>query len=230
MKHHQRLAIVFAAFAALALVGGARADDRENDKAKRGGAVTTLWEVQKESEKVALLEQGKDRPITVTVSADTILGGICYDCRLFQQFKAGEAVKNCSLGKTCACDKLNIECLAWKPVKPKTWEAMLQALPRGIALRATYKEAGKPESGVKTLTVDRRTVLLPVEGLSAKTPEQLLALVKPIGGVKAEMVGNGNQLLIDLRVDWTLDREARFEKALADAGAKVAFESKSSQK
>ena len=219
--------LLAAALAAVALSGMARPFDKEDDRAKAAGPVTTLWAVPKENGKVMLIEQGKAKPITVTVGSNTVLGGVCHDCHLFQQFKASESAKEC---KTCPCYKPNVECIAWTPVKPKTWEAMLQALPPGIALRVQYNEAGKPESGVKTLTADHRTVLLPVEGLANKSPDQLMQLVKPFGGVKAEMVGNGKQLLIDMKEDWKLDREARFEKALTDVGARVTFnESKSTQ-
>lgn len=228
MKTSRKLILLSSALLSVMLVGAVRADDTENSKAKKAGAVTILWAIPKEREMVTLLEQGKDKPIIVMLGGDSILGGICHDCHLFQTFKPGDAAKGCN---TCACDKPNTECIAWKPVKPRTWDAMLQALPRGIALRVTYKEADKSDSGIKTLTVDHRTVLLPIEGLSGQTPDQLLKLVKPVGGVKAELVGDGKQLLIDLKEDWTLDQEAKFEKALAETGAKLTFdESKSLQK
>ena len=222
MKRIFKTGTIFLAItlATLTIVGGANANDKENEKAKTAGAVTTLQGINDEKGTVTLLPQGKSEPILLQVSPTTVLGGVCHDCHLFQVFKASEPAKICD---TCLCDKTNVECIAWKPVKPKTWQAMLRALPPGIALRVIYHEANKPETGLKTLTVDHRTVLLPVEGLGNKTADQLLDLVKPIGGINAEMLGGGKQLLIDLKEDWTLEREARLEKALTDAGAKVTF-------
>lgn len=202
----------------MTLLGIARANDKENEKAKKAGAVTTLWGIHKEESMVALLPEGKAEPIMVKISPNTILGGICHECHLFQQFKASEPAVKCD---TCICGNPNVQCVAWKPVKPATWEQMLRDLPRGIALRVIYNEGDKPESGLKSLTIDRRTVLLPVEGLSGQSSEQLLTLFKPLGIEKAQMVGDKKQLLLDLKEDWTLERAAKFEKALIKAGGKI---------
>jgi hypothetical protein len=220
MKRFHRLGttVLAAALATVALVGIAHANDKENEKAKNAGAVTTLWGIHKEESMVSLLPQGKSEPVMVKINPTTILGGICHECHLFQQFKASEPAVKCD---TCICGNPNVQCVAWKPVKPATWEKMLESLPRGVALRVVYNEVDKPESGLKTLTIDRRTVLLPVEGLSGQSSDQLLTLFKPLGAEKARIVSDGKQLLMDMKEDWTLERAAKFEKALTKAGGKI---------
>jgi hypothetical protein len=182
------------------------------------GALTTLAAPPQDEGKIALLIAGQEKPVTVTLSQDTTLGGICIDCMLYLTFKPGESTKNCAV---CGCVVPNAQCIAWTKLKSATWQEMFKALPKGAALRATYNTADKPDSGVKTLLVDRRTVLLPVEGLNGQTPEQLLPLVKPFGGTKAELLAEGKQLVIHLKTDWTVEQETRFEKALEKAGGKI---------
>lgn len=210
--------LLMALLAATAVVGSARADDKENAKAKNAGAVTTLIGIGKVDGTISLLPQGATNPIIVTVSPMTLLGGICFECKLFQQFKASDPTLICD---TCGCGNINVQCIAWKSLAPKTWQAMLTALPRGVALRVVYNIPDKAESGVKALTVDRRTVLMPIDGLSALSTEQLAALVKPIGGEKVQLVSGGKQLLIDLNADWTLAQEAKLEAAVSAQGSKL---------
>jgi hypothetical protein len=187
-------------------------------KITASGALTTLAAPPTDEGKIALLIAGQEKPVTVTLSQDTTLGGICIDCLLYLTFKPGESPKNCAV---CGCAVSNAQCIAWTKLKSATWQDMFKALPKGAALRAVYNTPDKPESGLKTLLVDRRTVLLPVEGLNGQTPEQLLPLVKPFGGTKAELQAEGKQLVIHLKDDWSVEKEAKFEKALEKAGGKI---------
>lgn len=195
-----------------------KASDGADTKAK--DVVTTFWAMPKEPGTVTLLALGEAKPITVAAGAETVFGGICHECNMPLRFKSATAAKSCD---TCGCAVSVAECLAWGHLKPNSWEGMLKALPPGTALRAIYNTKDKPESGLKSLIVDRRVVLLPVEGMGDRTREELLLLVKPFGGVRAEMTGSGKQLSITLKDDWTAAREIRLEKALAASGAKVAF-------
>ncbi|HLK58115.1 MAG TPA: hypothetical protein VKU00_16225 [Chthonomonadaceae bacterium] len=199
----------------LSLLGTVRAD--ETGKGKAAGPVGTFWSLPKEQGKVSLVMAGQPDPVTVSVTNTTIFAGICLDCNLPLEFKPGEAGKNCSV---CGCAVSNAACIVGKPVKEGTWQAMLKQLPHGVALRPTYNEADKPESGLKKLVVDLRTVLLPVAGLEGQTPDQLLTLVKPLGGTQAELIDNGKLLQIRLKSDWTTERAGKLEKALAKLNAK----------
>jgi hypothetical protein len=202
--------------AAAGLGSPARAD--EASKITASGALTMLAAPPKEEGKITLLLSGQTKPITVTLSQDTIVGGLCLDCMLDLRFKVSEAPKQCAV---CGCAVPNAECIAWKKIKPASWQAMFAALPRGTALRAVYNTADKPETGLKSLLADRRTVLLTVDGLNGQTPEQLLALVKPFDGTKAELQADGKQLVIHFKDDWTVEKETKFEKALEKAGGKI---------
>jgi hypothetical protein len=178
----------------------------------------SLWEFPKEAGKVTLLLAGKTDPVTVAVSDTTIFSGMCLDCSLPLKFKPGESAKKCLV---CGCEVSNAACIVGKPVKEGTWQAMIKALPHGVALRPIYTVADKPESGLKQLSIDLRAVLLPVTGLDGKSPEELLALVKPLGGNKAELIDGGKRLSFHLKSDWTVERAGKLEKALEKLNAKV---------
>ncbi|HZO91062.1 MAG TPA: hypothetical protein VFB38_22240 [Chthonomonadaceae bacterium] len=213
------LGVVSLTLVAVGFAGSVRAEDTA-EKIKATGALTALAAPPTDENKLSLLLPGQTKPVEFTMNPDTTIGGMCEHCLLYQPFKAGEAPKKCEM---CGCDKTNAICIAWRNLKNSTWQAMFRALPRGIGLRAIYKEADKPESGLKSLIADRRTVLLPVEGLAGQTPEQLLALVKPFDGTKAELLADGKQLVIHLKDDWTRDKATKFEQALAKIGAKFAY-------
>jgi len=212
------LALVLAAMTAMAvgLVSPVRADDA--GAAKKDSVLGSFWTLPKEDGKVTLVLAGETDPVTVAVSDTTIFAGICLDCSLPLEFKPGDVAKKCSV---CGCAVSNAACIVGKPVKEGTWQAMIKALPRGVGLRPTFNTSGKPDSGVKKLLVDLRSVLLPVSGLDGQTPEQLLALVKPLGGNQAELIDGNKRLSIHLKSDWTAERETKLEKALAKLNAKV---------
>jgi hypothetical protein len=188
------------------------------DKSKAGGSLGSLWTLPKEGGKITLVLSGQSEPVALAVSDMTIFGGICQDCSLPLEFKPGEAQKKCNV---CGCSASNAACIVGKPVKEGTWQAMIGALPVGAGLRPTYNAPDKPESGIKKLVVDLRSVLLPVSGLDSLTPDQILALVKPMGGNKAELIDGGKRLTILLKSDWTVEREGKLEKAMAKFNAKV---------
>jgi len=198
---------------AMSLYSPVRADD-----AKPTAPLGSFWALPKEDGKLTLTLAGQADPVTVTVSDTTILAGICLDCSLPLEFKPGETNKKCNV---CGCAVTNAACIVGKAVKEGTWQAMIKGLPHGVGLRPTFVTADKPESGLKKLLVDLRSVLLPVSGLDGQTPDQLLALVKPLGGSQAELIDGGKRLSIHLKSDWTTDREGKLEKALAKLNAKV---------
>jgi hypothetical protein len=187
-------------------------------KISAAGPLTALAAAPKDDGSVLLLPSGDTRPLAFTIKADTTLGGICIDCMLFQTFKASDVTGKC---QECGCGSPNAVCIAWKPLKTVTWQEMLKALPPGTGLRVVYNTADKPDSGLKGLLVDRRTVLLRVSGLDMKTPEELNGLVKLFDGTKAELTAGGTQLVIRLKDDWTVEKEAKFEAALTRAGGKI---------
>lgn len=195
---------------------GTAAIAQDNTKAKPA-PVLTFWSLPAAGGAITVIQQGVVEPKTIAISPDTIVAGICEDCMLPMKFKASEANKNCAV---CGCVVSNAQCIAGKPVKA-TWQAMFQNLPRGVVLRPVYNTPDSAESGVKSLSVDRHSVLLPVEGLDSQSPDQLAALVKQAGGTKGELVDGGKRLTFAVKDEWTHDRQAKFEKLLAKAGGKV---------
>src|SRR5579871_2096128 len=202
---------------AMGMMSPVRADD--GGAAKAAGKIAAFWAFPSDAGKVTLVFAGQADPITVDVNDATVFAGICQDCSLPLEFKPAEAGKKCNV---CGCAVSNASCIVGKPVKEGTWQAMLKQLPHGVGLRPTFNDPDKPESGVKKLVVDLRSVLLPVVGLDGQMPDQLLALVKPLGGSQAELIDGGKRLSILLKSDWTADREGKLEKALSKLNAKVA--------
>jgi hypothetical protein len=194
----------------------ARADSATDPKGPR--ILAAFWTLPKEDGKVSLIVAGQKDPVTVAVSDATVFAGICLDCTLPLEFKPGEAAKNCNV---CGCAVSNAACIVGRPIKPATWQGMLKQLPHGVVLSPTYNEADKPESGLKRLQIDLRAVLLPVTGLEGQTPDQLLALAKPLGATKAELIDGGKLLSLTLKSDWTAERETKLEKALTALNAKI---------
>jgi hypothetical protein len=201
--------------AMVAVLGAAAAMAVVADGAAPIGA---FWQVGKDAGKVEIVMPGAAAPVTTTVSDTTIFAGICLDCMLPLEFKPAQTGKNCAV---CGCAVSNAQCIVGKPVKEGTWQAMLKALPHGVGLVPTYVEAGKPESGLKKLVVNLRAVILPVSGLDGQSADQLLALAKPIGATKAELVDGGKILSITLKTDYTHDKAAKLEKAIAGANGKI---------
>jgi|SRR5579871_147265 len=210
---------------ALTLASGSPSTPPQSDKwgpmkGSAKGVLTSFWSLPPAGDSVALLVAGQLEPARPRLSADTVLAGTCHDCLQHLPFKIRDCGRACNI---CGCGVPNAQCLAWKRLKRNTWQETLRALPPGVGLWVLYNRADDPESGVKHLTIDRHRVLVPVVGLQGRTPEQLLALVLPVGGTDAALLAGGRQLLFFLQDDWTAEREARFETELAKAGGKLAY-------
>ena len=213
------LKVAFGVLAAVVAIGSCaavRADGAAG--AKSAGPLGSFWAIPKEDGKLTLVIAGQADPVTITVSDTSIFGGICQDCSLYMEFKPTESTKKCNV---CGCGATNAACILGKPLKEGTWQAMLKGLPTGVALRPVYNDADKPESGLKKLTVDFKSVLLQVSGLDGQTPDQLLVITKPLGATQAELVDGGKRLSIHLKSDWSAVKESTLEKALAKLNAKV---------
>jgi hypothetical protein len=180
----------------------------------------TLLGISKTEDRLTLLIAGQTAPISVPIDGNTIIGGTCHDCHQLQQFKASAAAKICT---ECNCESSNAECLAWQPIPQNTWRALLNALPFGTVLHLTLNQPNNPSSGLRSLLIDRHTILLPIAGQTGITPEQLLQIVKPFGGVKVEPLASGQQWLIHLKGFWTSEQASKLKKALSDVGLKLAF-------
>jgi hypothetical protein len=212
MKRNMKSGLIAVVLAALcaSVTGSVRAD---------GAAPTgSLWQIGKDPGKVEIVLPGQAAPVVTSVTDTTVFAGICLDCMLPLEFKPAQSGKNCAV---CGCAVSNAACIVGKPVKDGTWQSMLKMLPHGVGLVPTYVEAGKPESGLKKLVVNLRAVVLPVSGLDGQTPEQLLGLVKAIGGTKAELLDGGKVLTIALKGDYTFEKATRLEKAIAGASGKI---------
>jgi hypothetical protein len=118
------------------------------------------------------------------------------------------------------CDNPNAECVAWSPLKTATWQQLYAVLPKGVGLRIAFNDPVDPSKGVKSMVIDRKTAILTLDGKPSLTDDQLSALGKVIDG-KVSLIG-ANQVRIDLTSFWTADLETKFEKALAQDGARVA--------
>lgn len=180
----------------------------------------TFWNLPSEGDKIVLLLAGNPKPLSLVVSEETMLGGVCCHCQLQMRFKRSEATKRCSI---CPCGATYAECLCNKRVKGNDWKTMLQMLPPGMGIRLEWREADKPEAGAKMLHLDARRVLLPVTGLSAENEAPLRDLLKPLGGSKVALSEDGKQLQISWKEDWTTEKLVRTEKVLAKLGGKLAF-------
>lgn len=181
----------------------------------------TLLGVSKAKDRLTLLIAGHTAPVSVPIDGNTIIEGICHDCHQLQHFKASDAAKICTF---CYCGSSNAECLAWQPIPKPTWRALLNALPFGTVLHLTLNRPDDPTAGIRYLLIDRLTILLPLkEGQNPITPEQLLSLLKPFGGVRVESLANGQQWLIHLKNFWTSEKASKLKKALSDAGINLAF-------
>ncbi len=216
MKTWKLFGMLLLAGTVIGMNSQARADDQGSADANRH--LASLWILPKEEGKLTLVLTGQSEPVTVAVSEATVFGGICQDCQMHMEFKANESGKKCSV---CGCDVTNAACIVGKPVKTPNWQGMLKGLPRGTGFQVEFNDPQKPDSGVKKLIVNLRTVLLPVTGLDNQTPDQLLALVKPLGGTEAELIDGGKRLSIHLKSDWTAAREDKLEKALTGLNAKI---------
>jgi hypothetical protein len=182
------------------------------------GVLASLWGAPQDDGKLNLVLVGTANPVATSIADATMIKTVCLDCGLPLEFKACEAGKNCMV---CGCQVSNAACLVGKPVKANTLLAALKMLPRGTVLHITFTDPAKPESGIQKLSVDLRHVLLPVSGLDGQTPDQLLELVKPLGGKAAELVDSGKRLSVLLKSDWTIERETKLETAITGVNGKV---------
>lgn len=201
------------------VVSGAGATDDEKKSARPTGVVSTLWGLQDAGEKVTLLVMHGD-PLTLAVQPDTLLAGMCLHCNIVMEVKAGQSAKTCT---KCACNTGNAECFVNKVAGKNGWTDLFKALPKGTVLRVETMQADKPDSGLKRLTIDYKTALLPIQSASAPTLDVMLAAAKAVGGTSVELDDEGTRLLIHLKTDWTQDRETRLAKSLAQIGVDVAF-------
>jgi len=178
----------------------------------------SFWQIAKDPGTFSLTVPGQPAPVITKVLDTTIFSGICQDCMLPLDFPATQSAKSCSV---CGCAVNNATCIAGKPVKDGTWQSMLKLLPNGTGLVPVYVDPAKPESGLAKLTFNLRSVILQVSGLNSLTPDQLLALAKPLGATKAELLDSGKILSITLKVDYTADKAAKLQKAIEAAKGKV---------
>ena len=185
----------------------------------RPGVVSTLWATQKDDSKVTLITLNGE-PTSASVQSETLIAGMCVHCNLMMEVSAGQIAKNC---KRCACSSNSAECFVNKVSGKKSWADLLGALPKGVTLLAEYTEPGKPESGLKRLTIDSKTALLPIKCASPPSTDALAPLVKGVGGTSVEVGEDGKRLLVHLKSDWTQDKEIRLEKLLAQSGVEVVF-------
>jgi hypothetical protein len=186
--------------------------------AAEAGKLATLWGAPQADGKLTVLIAGVADPVVTSFSDATTVKCVCLHCGLPLEYKAAEASKNCGV---CGCQITNAACTAGVNTPAKTLTDALKLLPRGTALRVVFTDPEKPESGIQTVKVDLRHVLLPVSGLDAQTPDQLLDLTKPFGAKSAELIDSGKRLSITLKTDWTVDRANKLAKAIADANGKV---------
>jgi hypothetical protein len=187
--------------------------------AKLAEITASVWAVREAGDTVTLATLNQTAPVMTTLTDDTRLEGVCVHCEARLQFRAGELAKRCS---ECPCGSLNFRCIASKLTATKSWQALLQSLPRGTRLRLEYNDTDKPEKGIKRLVVDRYGALLAVEGLAEATPEQLQNLGKSVGAAHIENDMDGSRLQLSVKDKWTMEKETRLEKELEKVGAKLA--------
>lgn len=182
------------------------------------GVVTCLSSPVPVGQAIRLIVSGSTDPISVPIDGDTLIVSNCRHCNMAVQFKAKDVAKKCSV---CPCETSFRDCTIASSLKPTTWQTLLRGLPKGVALRVTYVDAEKPENGLKSLSIDMHSALIPVEHIGSFTPARVLELVKPIGILAATLEAGGSQLLISVKEPWTGEREKRLERAIADVGGRV---------
>lgn len=204
--------------ASLAVIGLAIASSSAFAQIEKAKTLTTFWSFPKEQQAITLLIQGKAEPVTFNVSPDLPFGGVCIHCMLNQPFKVSESKAMC---KPCGCGKTNAVCTAWKDLKQSTWEEIITSLPIGTVLRANFNKPDDAASGLKSLWIERRVILVPVDGLAGKSPAELSAIAKAVSGTKAEIDGDKRLLISNLKNDWDADGVGKLKKALEKVGAKI---------
>ncbi len=167
---------------------------------------------------VMLVTANQPTPVATVVQPATQLGGICIDCGQFLPFTPAKAGASCQM---CSCGSPNATCVSWNELKKPTWQAMLQSLPAGVGLRAVFNTPNDPSSGLKSLFINRRQVLLPVTGLNALTPQQLVALVRPVGATSATLLDGGTRMELNLKSDWTTKASKTLAAIIQKAGGAV---------
>ncbi|HLK55264.1 MAG TPA: hypothetical protein VKU00_01790 [Chthonomonadaceae bacterium] len=192
----------------------------EGKKAQPSETAIGVWELPKEGDTLKLFTFEQVDPVKTTLTAKTLIEGICVHCQIALKFSALDLGKRCA---TCPCDLSNSECLLGKGGKLQTWGAFLKALPPGTNLRVEYDNPNTPDAGLKRLVVDRRKALLPVTGLAEMNTEALQKLGKTVGATRVECSSDSKRLLLTLKEDWSTAKEQRLEQALAKAGVKVVF-------
>ncbi len=205
------------AAAAVALAGAAIPTARAAEPVP-SAVIASLSKAPKDDGSVALTVSGQAAPANSSIAADTMINGTCVHCQLGIHFHAADAAKGCA---PCGCGMTNAACIVGSAPKGTTWQQMLQLLPRGTVLKVTYAEGAKPESGVKTISIDRHSALLALDG-SAINAAQLADAAKAAGASKSELLADGKQAMLSFSGTWTKDRQSKFEEALAKAGAKLA--------
>ena len=204
------VAVTAAIFAPLA--ASRAADDKKTET-----ALVSLWDISKDGATIKVVTPGQKDPQAFLVKDETVISGMCQHCMLPIQFTAAETGKKC---KPCGCDVTNGACIVDKTLKPATAVSMFREVAYGTGLRVVYNEPNKPESGVKSIAVDRKTVFVTVDGLASQTPDQIAALVKPVGGTKASLVDEGKHLTFNVK-DWSPSTATKFEAAVTKAGGKI---------
>lgn len=204
---------------ALAVISTPRPAAAQGEKTKLPPVIGSFWGIPKDTAgTIELVVSGAKDTVIVAIAPETGVGGVCMHCTLNQPFKVKDVKKTCGV---CGCSKTNGTCVSWKDLKVSSWEEMITSLPAGTALRVAYNTPDDPKSGLKTIWIDRRTFFAPVEGLAGKTPAELAAIGKAIGGGKVEAVDDNKRLLIAFKQDYDSDQEAKLIKALAKIGVTI---------
>ncbi|MDE2127505.1 MAG: hypothetical protein KGJ62_13035 [Armatimonadetes bacterium] len=215
MRTTSRRQLIILATAAVLAVAGPVAGAQDTPIP---GTVTTLAAQPTSLGSISLLPMGKTAPVTVSVADSSTVGGICQDCLGLQLFKPGQSGSTC---KMCGCGQPNAVCVAWGSIKHNTFLDALQSLPFGTVLRLTAADPTASPGVAQKLIIDRSVALLPVSGLSGKSPADLLAAMKSIGITSAELVAGNTQLLLHTKKHWDVGPEKAVAKAIAALGGSL---------
>ncbi len=176
----------------------------------------SLWSPAGSDGKLSLILSGTATPVNTLVTDESLFKGICQDCFWVLEFKAAVTPKK----SQCGCDT-NAGCIVGDAVKDSSWQNMLKGLPLGVCLSPEFIDSGKPEAGIKRITIDMKSVLLPVTGGENITPEVTATVAKQIGSTSITVVDGGKRVAIDLKAGWSAKKLDLLEKALSAAGTKI---------
>lgn len=190
----------------------------EDAKKKPLDSIVGVWAISENGNEVILASFLNPSPIRTKLAPDTQLEGVCVHCQMALKCSVSELGKRCAV---CPCELSNSACFTEKNNASKNSGTLLQFIPRGTLLKIDYSSPETSNARVNRIVLDRRSALLPVEGLGDVSTEQIQALGKSVGAIRTELNDAKTRLQFSLKDNWTSEKELRIEKEMLKLKAKI---------